>query len=143
MHEPASGDLPECGIGEEETVLIVDDTHASVLALELACSAIPGIAVCVVPSALEAIKLLERGGPMRAIVTDIRMPGMDGFELIRFLRDDARHRATPIIVITADTDPDTPERAARLGANAFFAKPFSPAAVRQTLERLLDAHQDM
>jgi CheY-like chemotaxis protein len=95
-----------------------------------------------VSSALEAVKVLERDGPIRAIVTDIRMPGMDGFELIRFLRGDARHRATPIIVITADTDPDTPARAARLGANAFFSKPFSPAAVRQTLERLLDANRD-
>jgi len=142
VREPASEGRSEGNAGREETVLIVDDTHASVVALELACSSIPGIAVRVVSSALEAVKVLERDGPIRAIVTDIRMPGMDGFELIRFLRGDARHRATPIIVITADTDPDTPARAARLGANAFFSKPFSPAAVRQTLERLLDANRD-
>jgi CheY-like chemotaxis protein len=40
-------------------------------------------------------------------------------------------------VVTADADPETPERASRLGANAFFGKPFSPRAVRRTLEDLL------
>jgi CheY-like chemotaxis protein len=43
----------------------------------------------------------------------------------------------PIIVISGDSDPRTPERVRRLGADAYFAKPYSPAAVRETLERLL------
>jgi two-component system, chemotaxis family, chemotaxis protein CheY len=124
------------------TVLIVDDTQGSIVALELACGSIPGITVHSVRSAFDAVKLLESDRPVRAMITDIHMPGMDGFELIRFLRHDARYGATPIIVISADTDPDTPDRAARLGADAYFSKPFSPAAVRRTLERLLDAHQD-
>jgi CheY-like chemotaxis protein len=62
---------------------------------------------------------------------------MDGFELIRFVRSHRQHLKTPIIVVTADTDPETPERASRLGANAIFAKPFSPRAVRRALEDLL------
>jgi CheY-like chemotaxis protein len=124
------------------TVLIVDDTQAGVVALELACGSIPGITVRAVRSALDAVKLIEAGGPVRAVITDIHMPVMDGFELIRYFRGDPRYGTTPIIVITADTDPDTPDRAARLGADAYFSKPFSPAAVRQTLERLLNAHQD-
>ena len=45
-----------------------------------------------------------------------------------------------MIVVTADTDPDTPARTALLGANAYFSKPFSPRAVRETLERLLHAN---
>lgn len=124
------------------TVLIVDDTQAGVVALELACGSIPGITVRAVRSALDAVKLIEAGGPLCAMITDIRMPVMDGFELIRHFRGDARYRRTPIIVITGDTDPDTPDRAARLGADAFFSKPFSPAAVRQTLKRLLEADRD-
>lgn len=128
---------------EPGTVLIVDDTQTGVIALELACGSIPGITVRAVHSALDAVKLIEAGGPLCAMITDIRMPVMDGFELIRHFRGDARYGRTPIIVITGDTDPDTPGRAARLGADAFFSKPFSPAAVRRTLERLLEANQDV
>ena len=46
----------------------------------------------------------------------------------------------PIIVVSGDTDPRTPERLSALGANAFFPKPYSPAEVRLKLEQLLDAN---
>jgi CheY-like chemotaxis protein len=67
---------------------------------------------------------------------------MDGFELIRRVRADGRLSATPVVVVSADTDPETPERIARLGVSAFFAKPFSPAEVRQKLEQILNATCD-
>jgi CheY-like chemotaxis protein len=44
----------------------------------------------------------------------------------------------PIVVVSADTDPATPQRVAQLGVSAFFAKPFSPAEVRRKLEQILD-----
>ena len=122
------------------TILIVDDTEFSAAALEMACSGIPGVLVTSVSSAREAVRILD--GPetaVRAVLTDIRMPVMDGFELIRFIRSHPRHIRTPIIVVSADTDPDTPEQISRLGANAFFGKPFSPRAVRRMLEELLYA----
>jgi len=123
------------------TVLIVDDTEASSAALELAVAAIPGIGISTVSSALDAVRILrDRGPSVCAVFTDIRMPRMSGFDLIRFIRADPRLAATPVIVVTADTDPETPALAALLGANAYFSKPFSPRAVRETLERLLHAN---
>ncbi len=123
------------------TVLIVDDVEASSTALELACAAIPGITISTVLSAVEAVRILKSTDQsICAVVTDIRMPVMDGFDLIRFIRADSRLSALPIIVVTADTDPDTPARTAQLGANAYFPKPFSPRAVREALERLLHAN---
>ena len=120
------------------TVLIVDDTEASASALELVCATIPGIAVLTVSSALDAVPILrDRSTPVRAVLTDIRMPRMSGFDLIRFIRGDPRLAAIPIVVVTADTDPDTPALTALLGANAYFSKPFSPRAIRETLERLI------
>src|SRR4029077_2583867 len=91
------------------------------------------------PSGVEALQILDAAAtPVRAVVTDLNMPRMDGFELIRRIRSDMRLRATPIIVVSADTDPDTPGRVAALGVDAFFPKPFSPAQVRRTLEQLLN-----
>ena len=54
-----------------------------------------------------------------------------------YLRAAARLDHVAIIVVSGDSDPETPERVRRLGADAYFAKPYSPAAVRDTLERLL------
>ena len=120
-------------------VLIVEDSENSAAMLEIALSDIPGISVRLVTSAQEALRVLGGDGPaFQAIVTDLNMPRMDGFELIRRIRGDRRISATPIIVVSADTDPDTPERIARLGVSAYFPKPFSPAQVRRKVEQLLD-----
>ena len=121
-------------------VLIVEDSENSAVMLEIALSEIPGIAVRLATSGSEALTLLHGDGPaFHAVVTDLNMPRMDGYELIAHIRGDRRLSSTPIIVVSADTDPDTPQRIAQLGVNAFFPKPFSPAQVRRKLEQLLDA----
>ncbi len=121
------------------TVLIVEDSENNAATLEIAFLGIPGVAVIMASSGLEALKLLAGDGAgVEAIVTDLNMPRMDGFEMIRRLREDGNYRATPIIVISADTDPNTPDRVAALGVDAYFPKPYSPAQVRRKLEQILD-----
>ncbi len=122
------------------TVVIVEDAATCATTLEMAFLSIPGIAVAVVPTAQEALCLLEGGhSVVSAVVTDLNMPRMDGFEFIERIRAQPRHRRLPIIVVSGDTDPGTPARLAAMGANAFFPKPYSPAQVRLKLEQLLDA----
>ena len=122
------------------TVVIVEDAATCATTLEMAFLAIPDIAVAVMPTALDALRLLERADcAVRAVVTDLNMPRMDGFEFIQRIRAQPRHQRLPIIVVSGDTDPGTPDRLASIGANAFFPKPYSPAQVRLKLEQLLDA----
>ncbi len=120
-------------------VLIVEDSENSAAILEIAFLGIPGVRVLTAPSAAEALRILVGGsGPVRVMVTDLNMPRMDGYELIRRVRADQRLSGMPIIVVSADTDPATPQRIAALGVEAFFPKPFSPAMVRRKVEQLLD-----
>ena len=129
--------MPENGA---PAVLIVEDSENTAATLEIAVMAIPGVSVLMASSGVEALRILDgASGRVRAVVTDLNMPRMDGFELIRNIRGNSRLAATPIIVVSADTDPATPRRVAELGVNAFFPKPYSPAAVRRKLEQLLDA----
>ena len=121
-------------------VLIVEDSENNAATLEIAVLSIPGLSVFLASSGVEALHILDAPGcKVRAIITDLNMPRMDGYELIRRLRADGRHSATPIIVVSADTDPATPERVAGLGVEAFFPKPYSPAEVRRKLEQILNA----
>jgi CheY-like chemotaxis protein len=124
--------------GCPRSVLIVEDSENSAAMLEIAFSEIPEVSVLMAPSAVEALRILDHGGGVHAIVTDLNMPRMDGYELIRRVRQDRKLSGTPIIVISGDTDPTTPARIAALGVNAFFSKPFSPAQVRRKLEQILD-----
>ena len=124
-------------------VLIVEDSDNSAATMEMALLGIPGLSVLRAPSGLEALRILrEAGTGVQAIITDLNMPRMDGFELIRRVREDGRIGSVTIIVVSADTDPGTPERIAQMKVDAFFAKPFSPAKVRRKLEQLLHATTD-
>ena len=120
-------------------VLIVEDSENSAAMLEIAFLGIPGVRVLTAPAAAEAWRILVgASGPVWVMVTDLNMPRMDGFELIRRVRADQSLSGLPIIVVSADTDPATPQRIAELGVEAFFPKPFSPALVRRKVEQLLD-----
>ncbi len=126
------------------TVLIVEDTESCATTLEIALLAIPNINVRVAPTARQALEWLASSGcGVCALVTDLHLPAMDGFQLIERVRADSRNARLPIIVLSGDTDPRTPERIYRLGANAYFVKPYSPAQVRQKVEQLLDAYSPL
>jgi CheY-like chemotaxis protein len=132
--------MPFEGTAPIRPVLIVEDSENNAAMLEMALLGIPGIIVLMASSALEALRIMDSSGAaIQAVVTDLNMPRVDGFELIRRIREDRRLSTTPIVVVSADTDPDTPERVARLGVSAFFPKPYSPAALRRKLEQILDA----
>ncbi len=119
------------------TVLIVEDTEPSRDTLEVALMRVPGLAVKSVATAEEAMQCLA-AEEVCALVTDLHLPRMDGFELIQRIRSQRRNSPFPILVISGDTDPRTRARLTELGADAYFPKPYSPAEVRQKLEQLLN-----
>ena len=111
------------------TVLVVEDVDTCSTLLEVALVRIPGVDVACAASGQEALRLLGASW---------NVPTLSGFELIAHIRADRRYPGRPIIVVSGDVDPCTPERVRRLGVDAFFAKPYSPASVRRTLENLLN-----
>lgn len=119
------------------TVLIVEDVETCSAILEIAFARVQGLSVHAVPSAEAALQYLT-GYAVDAMITDIHLPSMDGFELIEHVRKDARYAKLPILVISGDSDAGTPRRLEILGADAYFPKPYSPTQVRQKLEQLLD-----
>ncbi len=119
------------------TVLIVEDMDYCRDTLEVALMKLPGLSVRSVASAEEALESLA-GGEICALIVDLHLPRMDGFELIEAIRAQPRISPLPIVVISGDSDPETPARLAGLGANAYFPKPYSPSQVRRKLEELID-----
>jgi CheY-like chemotaxis protein len=120
------------------TVLIVEDGETTA-ALEIVLGKLDGMELVVMENGRDARRFLQAGqAGLAAIVTDLNLPYVDGFELIELVRSDSRYSDLPIVVLSGNSSPDTPERLRLLGANAFFAKPYSPVKVLETLEALLD-----
>jgi CheY-like chemotaxis protein len=128
-------------------VLIVEDSETCAETLRIALELIPGVEVRSIHSPHAAIAILnECTFDISAIITDLNLklrgggnaglPG-DGLELIRKLRAEPRFARLPILMISGDSDPELSERALADGADAFFAKPYSPSAVRKKLEQLI------
>jgi CheY-like chemotaxis protein len=125
----------------QQTVFIVEDSEGAATPLEVALQAVIGVRVRLFSSAGDALNTLgSTPDHVAALVTDLNLPLMDGFELIRRVRSDRRYSALPIIVVSGDSHPDTLDRLIRLGANAYFPKPYSPMEIRQKLESLLNEH---
>ena len=103
-------------------VLLVDDQPANLLALEAALDSL-GVNLVRAVSGAQALAALEKQD-FAAVLLDVRMPGMDGFEVAREIRARHRSRFTPILFVTAGDDPDEAMLSAyALGAVDFLAKP--------------------
>ena len=138
--EPQSGEngteetrrLPSGGEGER--VLVVDDEE---FVLESARQTLEsaGYEVRTALDAAATLRLVEEEGEaVDIVVTDLRMPGMSGLELIRTLRD--RHPTLPIVAASGVADGRT-EEALDAGAQTFLAKPFSEEKLRGALREAL------
>jgi two-component system chemotaxis sensor kinase CheA len=93
-------------------------------------------------SAPEALSAIRGGARVDVLITDIEMPGMDGFELAAALRNDPATQGLPVIALSAMVSADAIERGRRVGFHDFVAK-FDRAgliaAIKEQTEELHEA----
>ena len=84
----------------------------------------------------EALQFL-RSGDWDACILDLAMPDVDGFDVLRALKDEGIVDEIAVVVLSAKGTPSVAIEALELGAHAHLTKPFSPAAVAQAVEELI------
>ena len=121
-------------------VLVIDD-EPDVLLL---CRVNLGHAGCEVAEASDGRQGLDeaRGTQPDAVVLDLMLPGVDGFRVLDELASDPRTERIPVLVLTAKAQQEDEERCARLGADAFLTKPFSPEALVEAVTTLASADRE-
>lgn len=72
-----------------------------------------------------------------AILLDIQLPGMDGYEIARILRSDPALHVTPIIAVTSYAMPGDREKALASGCSGYLEKPIDPDTFVESMERLV------
>src|SRR5438105_4184415 len=90
-------------------------------------------------TAADAARAFERASQVRPeiIVTEVALPGFDGWSLVRDLKRDDRTRAIPVVILTGYAEAAVRERAGREGCAAFLVKPYLPKELARVLCDLL------
>ncbi|CAN5378432.1 response regulator [Phenylobacterium sp. 20VBR1] len=119
-----------------KTVLTIDDSrtmremlnHALVEAGYRVIQAVDGV---------DGLEVLQaNAGIVDVVITDINMPRLDGFGVIEGVRANPEHRATPILVLTTESDAAKKERARSAGATGWIVKPFNPVKLVDAVRRV-------
>lgn len=114
--------VPVQGLRTQHTVMVVDDS-LTVRRVTQRLLSREGYHVVLAKDGIDALEQLQSVTP-DVMLVDIEMPRMDGFDLTRNIRSDARTSHIPIIMITSRTADKHRNYAAELGVNEYFGKPY-------------------
>ena len=117
------------------TVFLVDDDDGSRDAMKRTLERV-GYTLRAFPSAEEALERLREGDPVDAVVSDVRMPGMDGYEFLREVRAD--YPNLPFLLVTAYAEVEDAVSALQEGADDYLTKPVKMQELRQRVQLQLE-----
>ncbi|MCL6271054.1 response regulator [Sansalvadorimonas sp. 2012CJ34-2] len=123
---------------ESQVVLVVDDTPENIDVLREVLQ--PDYRVKAALNGLRALKIARSSPRPSLILLDIMMPGMDGYEVCRQLKADARTSDIPVIFVSAMTSDQNESLGLSLGAVDYIAKPVRPEIVRARVNTHLALH---
>jgi two-component system, chemotaxis family, chemotaxis protein CheY len=137
--QPVTSDLemsPEQAERQDMTkrILTIDDskTIRDMLMLTLADA---GFDVLQAVDGKDGLDVLDRE-QVDVVITDINMPKMDGYEVIRHMRSNSAHKTTPILVLTTESEADKKNLARAAGATGWMVKPFDPDRLIATINKV-------
>ena len=116
------------------TALVIDDNRQTANALAQMLEVL-GFQAQLAYGSSPAILLLSHATP-DLILLDINMPGIDGLEVLAYLRREPRLYKVPVIIVTSDDQPETRQRALQAGAQGFILKPVTLTALESEMRRL-------
>lgn len=116
-------------------ILVIEDERAIARAVALRLETAGFVAECA-GSAIEGLELAATGR-FSAVLLDLRLPDLDGLEVLARLGADPRTRALPVVVLSASLSDRTRDAALVLGASAALAKPFGSRELLRAVEAAL------
>ena len=118
------------------TVLLVDDDARNIFALSSLLER-RGMRVLTASTGSEAISILEANADVAIVLMDIMMPGMDGFETMKVIREKPEYRRLPIVALTAKAMKGDRDKCLEAGASDYLAKPVNTEQLMSALRMWL------
>ncbi|MFZ5979151.1 MAG: response regulator [Candidatus Zixiibacteriota bacterium] len=121
------------------TILVVDDSPTVVkfVSFSLKNQGFKILTATDGMDAIEKISNLSEADKVDLIITDLNMPNLDGYSLIETLRQNDKHRETPIIILSSEEGDDDQERGMQVGANSYLVKPFKSSLLLNEVAKYL------
>jgi len=116
-------------------ILIVDDSETVRQVLQLALGN-AGYQVVEAEDGFDALVKLS-GAQIDMLITDLNMPNMDGLELIKKVREEGKHRFTPIVMLTTESSEEKKKAGREAGASGWIVKPFKPEQLLKVVKMVL------
>jgi len=126
------------GSGARGPILLVEDDADTRLAYRVLLEH-AGWSVEEAGDGEQALRMINGTLPS-AIVVDISIPGVDGWEMTRRLKLDERTRDVPVLLVTGHTLDEDRQRARDLGCAGYLVKPVLPSQLVEEVERLVENH---
>jgi DNA-binding NtrC family response regulator len=120
-------------MAEPEKILVVDDSQPTIEIVERNLLG-RGYQVFTAPSVSEAITILE-ATPLDLVITDMKMPGVSGLDMVRHVRENFRH--TGVVMITGYPSIEDAVEAVKTGAEEYLAKPFTAEELLAVVDKAL------
>ena len=115
------------------TVLVVEDEDDLLFTIALSLE-LNGYRVMKAASGEEALGIVEKERP-DAVVLDLRLPGIDGWETLTRLKRDAATSTIPVVIFTAREHSRGHQKSTEMGAADYFRKPFEPDELIELVEK--------
>jgi CheY-like chemotaxis protein len=130
--------------------LVIEDAREHAILVRVAARrALPGLDVRVAGDGREGIAYLagtppfqdRRSHPMPSlIILDLIMPEIDGFEVLRWIKEKRGPEAMPVVVLTSSMDPQAESKSMALGAAAFYQKPMDLDGLGRVVREIVEGH---
>jgi two-component system chemotaxis response regulator CheY len=121
-----------------KTILIVDDSSSLRAVVGIALTR-AGYDVIEAGDGIEALKQMDRAAKVHLVVCDVNMPRMDGITFVRELKQQARHKFTPVVMLTTEGQQEKMQQGKQAGAKAWILKPFNPPQLLDAVSKLVMA----
>lgn len=119
-----------------KTILIVDDSSSLRTVVKLALVR-AGYDVIEAGDGVEGLAALDKAAKVNLIVSDVNMPNMDGITFVTKVKTHARHRFTPVVMLTTEGQDEKKNQGRAAGAKAWIVKPFNPPQLLDAVSKLI------
>ena len=119
-----------------KTILVVDDSASLRTVVKMALTR-AGYDVLEAGDGREALAVLDRASKVHLIVSDVNMPNMDGITFVTQVKQSARHKFTPVVMLTTEGQDAKKEQGRAAGAKAWIVKPFNPPQLLDAVSKLV------
>ncbi len=120
----------------KKTILVADDSPSIRKFISFALS-MRGYQIIPASDGMEALEKLP-SEKINLIITDLNMPNVDGFELIKSIRSNDEFREIPIIILSSLSGNEEIEKGMQCGANSYLIKPFDPNRIAYEVSKYIN-----